>query len=371
MSRVVVAATGCLLLAGPALAQLTHVARPPEPPTALATPAENLRFAEVAGALERKAAVHDPDLSALAADCPRMASSDARAPACKARRDALAQRLKPYFTELRAYREQARTALQARIAQLDRDLASMQNAIRNIGFGATAAAYEQWEELSEDAKDEMTSEAIGSMLTVMGSKEFAEAATAKLGAVFDKHVSTTLKSPLSWNTSNIHAQIREMERLGADNPHFHLLMRKVASAKDKRAYVESSIEVMRYVAQVYKNGKGFYSPATAKDWQRRNWAMASGVLTLLSDSKILKPDRAVKWLGTEAGRKTLGGMKAALSTANLAMHLNLYLDVAIELENMSGLPEQQLKTLEELDDRLKKIVENRNKAKKELARFAS
>ncbi len=97
--------------------------------------------------------------------------------------------------------------------------------------------------------------------------------------------------------------------------------------------------------------------------------MASAALTVLSDKTFIRPERSIKWLATDLGKRTLLEAKVAMSAANVAGNYILLNSLAGNLEQISGLPEEQLKSLEHLDERLKKIVERRNAAKKELARF--
>jgi hypothetical protein len=352
-----------IMFAFPAAAQ--KVSRPPAAPAAVGTE-KQAQFTQVESGLNGKADLHDVELAAYARECPAMPKTDPRVSGCQSKREAVLTLIRPYNGELQAYRGDARSALQAVIGALDAELASVQNAIRNIGFNATTAASEDFEKLSEKGKAAMVDEAIGSVLTLVGSQELGD----KLGEVFEKRASGRLISPVSLNPWNVNTQIKELERLDVTDPVFHGLMRKVAAAPNKRMYVESAMQLTKYASQSYKDGKATYKVADADGWRQRNWAIASATLTVLSDKTIIRLDRSFKWLATDVGKKALLEVKAAMSATNVAGNYVLLYSLAGNLEQISGLPEQQLASLERLDARLKDIVQRRNEAKKELARFS-
>jgi hypothetical protein len=363
---IIVSAAAAIALVCAQLASPAELAEPAAAPMGL-SPEQTLMLQKERTALQAMLETFNAHLNANKAQCGAIDPEDrARVAECDRSNTLLQHEYDEYSARLDAYRTRARRALEGRISDLDRDLASVQKAIRNIGFGSSSEAFGEFEELSQSGKDAMVDEAVGSMLTVVGSPEVGQ----KLSEVFDQTVSKRLISPASWNPWSVNGQIREMERLGVTDPYFHDLMRKVAATKNKREYVESATALMKYAVQGYKDSRALYKVGTASDWRERNWAMVSASLTFLSDKTYIRPERAVTWLGMETGKKALLGFKAAMSATNVAFrYYQAFIDLQSNLEEISALPEHQLQSLVNLDKRLKGIVGQRNEAKKELLRF--
>src|SRR2546422_9872616 len=111
------AAAVALALTIPALAQV-KVTRALMAPKTLEN--EQVRhFSFVKKALDAKADGHDAELSAFAAACPPMLKDDPRLPDCQSRRESVLAGIKPYNAEIKAYRDEVRSALEALIARLD------------------------------------------------------------------------------------------------------------------------------------------------------------------------------------------------------------------------------------------------------------
>lgn len=368
MGRRELALVLALAVAAPALAQV-KVARAPAAPTTQELAAEQrARFARTAGELNVAADGHDQTLAAFAAACPRMPKEDPRLPACMERRSQVLHSVSGYNAALKAYREDARVALQAAIDRLGSQVAETQQAIRNLRFDTTASAYEDWEKLSQEGKDAMVDEAMDAAFEMLGPA--SGFVGDKLGKVFDARVSDKLVGPLSLNPWNVNTQIKELQRLKVNDPELFRLMREVAGMKDKRAHVDAVQKVFKHAHQVYKEDKAVNGLRKTEGWRQRNWALASVCLTFLSEDSLILPDRATRWLASPAGKRIVGTVKAANSALNVAGNYALLHSLTTNLGAATNLPEEQLAALARLDERLTGLVRRRNDAKAEIARFS-
>lgn len=361
-----------LAFAAPALAQV-KVARAPSAPKTLELAAEQrARFAKTAVELNAAADAHDHTLAAFAAACPRMPKEDPRLPACLDKRRQVLQAIAPYNAALKAYRDEVRAALQGALDAYAAEVAKAQQAIRNLGIATTASAFEEWEKMSKDGKDAMQDEVVGAFFDAIGP--LSGAATDRLGKVFEARVSDKLVGPLSLNPWNVNTQIRELEALGVTDPVFHGLLRRIARAKDKRAYVEAGQALFARGGQLYQEGRASYGVAGAEGWRQRNHAIMGACLNFASDNSLVSPAKVVKWAATQSGKMAIGSVKAAFSSWNVAGYALLIEKMNIDMAMVSGLPDRQLEDLKALDARLKVAVERRNAAKgelqAELARFS-
>lgn len=283
----------------------------------------------------------------LNAGCARVDSKDAaRVADCRARNQQLREAIAAYRRELAAYK----CALAApAIDALGRGVEREQQALRQLGLGTTAAAFEQWRELTEEQRQDFVNEML--QATLLGAIDVG------LGALKD-----VMSASISLNPVSVRGLVARAEKLGITNPHVHDALRAIGAARNKRETVEAS---KFFLEQLRLAGEAAYQTHVTTKSRSSGEALTNlGVLAMVFVNE-LAPDaaaalaRRLPSLAVEIGGKLT--LKAGLAVAPVAASFGWNMVVAgmtqAELERLELLPNEQLEAQRRLHERLKHLVQ--------------
>ena len=348
--RVRVWGTGLIALLLPiGVAAQIALQAPPIVPAYVPQPERGTLIDQRRGLEQRKGEL-ERGVDSLNAECGRVDSSDTAAvSACRARNVGLKEGIAAYRRDLAAFR----CALSnAAIPGLRQQVASTQDAIRNVGFGTSVEAYNDLEEMTKQQRtqfiadmQDQTMSAIWAALTDVAI-DLAKAGTLALA---------------STGTAQGKHYIKMARSLGIDNPDVIGAIDALSKAEGKPAQARALNELIDKMKPLGKTSVTAYKAGSAESDGERAWRLAAlGMLFV----KQLAPEM-VDRLATKLPTLAFGAVRQVTISTGLAvapagalfihnMRVMGHTDEAIEQLDIAT--HQQLDAVRRLDVRMKSIV---------------
>lgn len=335
------------LVAVPAIAQVNLEPARPVPPGVTEPPRGSLEREK--SRLDGARAQVEGGVAGLNRECGKVDQKDAaRVAECGARNRQLREAIAAYRRDLAAYK----CALAApAIEALGHGIAREQQAIRNLGFATTAAAFEQLRELTEDQRQDFLNEIL--QATVLGAVDVG------LDALKD-----VMSASISLNPVSVRGVVAKAEKLGISNPHVLEALHAVGRARNKRETVDAArffLEQLRLAAEA-----AYQTHVTTKSRSSGEALTNLGALAIVFVNE-LAPEAAAALakrapsLALEVGGKlTLkGGLAVAPVASSFLWNMHVAGKTEAELARLELMPNEQLAAQRRLHERMKHVVEER------------
>lgn len=234
---------------------------------------------------------------------------------------------------LTVYKEQ----LEAQIHGLRNQIRMDEQAIRNLGFDKRAADFEEWVKLADDARKEFEEQTLDSIaeLLLTGSLDANKAFIKNIG---------------SFNSFSTQKLIGRLNSAGIRNQRIWNLIREVGATKGKPEAAKATRELIELIE---KEGDLLAIAQNASNDPESIKTKAEAVVTVLS------------W-GLEGPLAGFLQSDVQFMFSSLYNASSRYVSIS-NIEKLTTLTEEELKSLKKLSDVMKKHIDQLNRAKKELA----
>ncbi|MGO9402713.1 MAG: hypothetical protein ACLPVW_04485 [Terriglobales bacterium] len=308
---------------------------PPALPASQRTDLERQRSAllEQRSALMSKVAAHNQKCasvaegSSLAGECAQSRSQ------LQTDKSAYIEAVTSFNAALAGASASPRAELEARIAELRKQIQLDQTAIRNLGFAQRAPEFEEWQGLAADSQKQFEEESREALI------DFGLEGLSKTAGVIG-----------AWNPAKANKMIARLQQAGITDPYALEAIRalgnlrgKPASAKEVKALIET-IDKVRDLAAIDKN--------------------------LGEETRAARLDAIATVVGWAQTSPELSLLVADLKFTSASLYNNAARRVSQnEVERLTALNESQLKALQKLSGVLSKHVDQLNEAKQQLAQL--